>query len=126
MRSRSEHNTWHTCSRNVKSKSRKRSPTRRERIFRRDGFRCLYCGNEFPPAELTLDHVEPRVKGGDRSDGNLVTCCRACNILKGGQPAWSFLAQRPEMRASLLARADALWPRLRRAIEEAAVSSGSR
>lgn len=110
----------------VKSKSRNRSSTRRERIFRRDGYCCLYCGGKFPPAELTLDHVEPRVKGGDRSDGNLVTCCRACNILKGGQPAWSFLAQRPEMRASLLSRADELWPRLRRAIEEAAArSSGS-
>lgn len=75
----------------------------------------------FPASELTLDHVEPRVKGGDRSAGNLVTCCRTCNIMKGGQPAWSFLAQRPEMRASLLARGSELWPRLRRAIEQAAI-----
>lgn len=92
---------------------------RRERIFRRDGYCCLYCGGRFPAPELTLDHVEPRVKGGDDSDGNLVTCCRACNTAKAGQPAWSFLAKRPEQRANLLARADQLWPRLRRAIEQA-------
>lgn len=116
-----EHNATRACNKSVKSKSNGESSTRRERIFRRDGYRCLYCGNTFPAAELTLDHVEPRLKGGDSSAGNLVTCCRACNIVKGGQPAWSFLAQRPEMRASLLARAGELWPRLRRAIEEAAV-----
>jgi 5-methylcytosine-specific restriction endonuclease McrA len=93
---------------------------RRERIFLRDGYRCMYCGGHFDGSELTIDHVEPRVKGGDRSEGNLVTCCRACNIAKGGQPAWSFLAKRPEMRANFLAHADAVWPRLKRAIIEAA------
>ncbi len=70
--------------------------------------------------ELTLDHVEPRLKGGDASPGNLVTCCRRCNTWKGGQPAWAFLAARPDLRAHFLAHASAVWPRLRRAIEEAA------
>jgi hypothetical protein len=69
---------------------------------------------------LTLDHVEPRVKGGDASEGNLVTCCRACNRAKGGEAAWSFLARHPELRANFLANASAVWPRLRRAVEEAA------
>ena len=93
---------------------------RRERIFRRDGFRCAYCGATGPAVELTLDHVEPRVKGGDASPGNLVTCCRRCNVLKAGQPAWAFLADRPDLRAHFLENATAVWPRLRRAIEEAA------
>jgi 5-methylcytosine-specific restriction endonuclease McrA len=69
--------------------------------------------------ELTVDHVEPRVKGGDQSEGNLVTCCRHCNAVKGGEPAWSYLARNPEVRATFLARAGFIWPRLRRAIEEA-------
>ncbi|MGH7574700.1 MAG: HNH endonuclease [Longimicrobiales bacterium] len=124
MRS-AEHYAARACSRIVKPKNGSMSSTRRERILRRDGYHCLYCGTPYAAEELTLDHVEPRVKGGDRSDGNLVTCCRACNAIKGGQPAWSFLAQRPEMRASLLARAGELWPRLRRAIEEAAVEEQS-
>lgn len=103
-------------------------PSRRERVLRRDGFRCVYCGEAFPAEVLTLDHVEPRQRGGDDSEGNLVACCVACNRLKGGHAAWSFLAGRPEVRERFLdavARADKaharpVWPRLVRAVEEAA------
>jgi hypothetical protein len=101
---------------------------RRDRIFRRDGFGCVYCGAVLPGAELTLDHVEPRMRGGDHSDGNLVTCCVACNRLKGGQPAWAFLPRHPQMLTNFLAATQAehteharpVWRRLRRAIMEAA------
>ena len=89
---------------------------RRERIFRRDRFRCVYCANVFPEPELTLDHVQPRVKGGDHSDGNLVTCCKACNELKAGEAAWSFLARDPERRENFLRLAESVWPRLRHAV----------
>ena len=92
----------------------------RERIFRRDGFRCVYCAEVFPPEELTLDHVEPRMRGGDHSDGNLVTACRACNTRKGSRPAWAFLADDRGARENFLRLATAVWPRLRRAVEEAA------
>jgi 5-methylcytosine-specific restriction endonuclease McrA len=95
-------------------------PRRRERIVGRHGCRCVYCGQIYPAAELTLDHVEPRVKGGDHSDGNLVACCRACNRAKAGLPAWAYLARRPEQRANFLRYATGVWPRLRRAIREAA------
>src|SRR5579864_4988059 len=46
---------------------------KRERIFGRDHYRCVYCGERFLAEELTLDHVQARVRGGDRSEGNLVT-----------------------------------------------------
>ena len=94
--------------------------TRRERIFARDEFRCVYCGHVPPVDELTLDHVEPRVKGGDDSDGNLVACCRACNDLKAGQPAWAFLAAHADRRENFLRYAGSVWPRLRREIVLAA------
>lgn len=68
---------------------------------------------------MTVDHVEPRVKGGDHSDGNLVTACRGCNTAKGGEAAWSFLARDPERRANFLRYARGVWPRLRRAVIEA-------
>jgi hypothetical protein len=79
-------------------------------------------------SELTLDHVEPRMRGGDHSEGNLVTCCRVCNAAKAGEAAWSFLSRNAEARARFLAAASecdtrharAVWPRLLRAIEEAA------
>jgi hypothetical protein len=93
---------------------------RRQRIFRRDSYRCVYCNAQPNVAELTLDHVEPRVKGGDQSDGNLVTCCQACNELKAGKAAWAFLASDAERRANFLKNAQGVWPRIIRAINEAA------
>lgn len=92
---------------------------RRERIFERDECRCVYCGEHPPPEDLTVDHVEPRVKGGDNSEGNLVTACRTCNVDKGGRAAWEYLASRPERRANFLRHARSVWPRLRTAVEEA-------
>ena len=96
------------------------APTRRDRIFRRDGYTCVYCAERFPAEELSLDHVEPRVKGGDSSDGNLVTSCTACNRAKAGKPAWAYLARERHLRENFLRLATGVWPRLRRAIEEAA------
>jgi CRISPR/Cas system Type II protein with McrA/HNH and RuvC-like nuclease domain len=92
----------------------------RERIFRRDEHRCVYCGETFTEDLLTLDHVEPRMRGGDNSEGNLVTACRACNTRKGSVPAWAFLAERPIERENFLRYGRTVWPRLRRAVIEAA------
>lgn len=103
------------------------TPDRRQRVLRRDRFRCVYCGEQFAEAELTLDHVQPRLRGGDSSEGNLVTCCQPCNALKGHEPAWSFLASRPQQRATFLAAVEScdtaqaapVWERHLRAIREA-------
>jgi hypothetical protein len=92
----------------------------RERVFARDGYRCVYCAGVFPSEQLSLDHVQPRMRGGDNSDGNLVTASRPCNARKGSLSAWAFLAELPEERANFLRYATAVWPRLRRAVEEAA------
>ena len=92
----------------------------REWIFRRDGYRCAYCAEPFAAEQLTLDHVEPRMRGGDDSDGNLVAACRDCNARKAGQPAWAFLAENEPERANFLRHAVHVWPRLRRAIQQAA------
>jgi len=108
--------------------SERAAVSRRERIYRRDRYRCVYCGEQYPAVELTLDHVEPRMRGGDQSEGNLVTCCGACNTAKGGRAAWAFLARDAETRARFLdavascdtRHAAPIWPRLLRAIEQAA------
>jgi len=97
-----------------------RGRTRRARILKRDAYRCVYCAAVLPAAELTLDHVQPKVKGGDDSDGNVVACCRSCNTQKGGRAAWEFLARRPVQRENFLRLATAVWPRLRQAVIEAA------
>lgn len=94
------------------------SPERKRKVLERHGNRCVYCGEQFDPADLTVDHVQPRVKGGDHSEGNLVSCCRGCNAAKGGSAAWAFLAARPDLRSNFLRYARWIWPRLRRAVEE--------
>ncbi len=90
----------------------------RERLFERDGYRCVYCGEVFPPDALTVDHVQPRVRGGDRSGGNLVTACTACNARKGHRRLAHFLADDPPARANFFRYARHIWPRHLRAVEE--------
>lgn len=46
-------------------------------------FQCVYCGNNYEPHELTLDHVRPRCNGGPSFTKNLVPSCRSCNQAKG-------------------------------------------
>lgn len=58
-------------------------PLNRKNIFRRDGFRCQYCGRK--EHELTIDHMMPKSRGGEDSWGNLITACRACNNRKGNR-----------------------------------------
>jgi hypothetical protein len=94
--------------------------SRKLKVLERHGHRCVYCGEQYDVTDLTIDHVQPRVKGGDHSDGNLVACCRHCNAEKGGAAAWAFLATRPGVRQNFLRYARWIWPRLRRAVEEAA------
>jgi hypothetical protein len=91
---------------------------KRRRIFERDGFRCVYCGNVYPPEELTLDHVQARVRGGDRSDGNLVTACGGCNVKKGHRKVAEFLRVDAGARGNFFRYAVHVWERHMRAIEE--------
>ncbi|MGH7618272.1 MAG: HNH endonuclease, partial [Gemmatimonadaceae bacterium] len=92
-------------------------PLKRNQIFGRDECRCVYCGEPFTPEELTLDHVQPRAHGGDRSEGNLVTACMGCNTLKGHQRLSHFLHNNPEARHHFFERAVHVWPRLLRTLE---------
>jgi 5-methylcytosine-specific restriction endonuclease McrA len=90
----------------------------REELFARDGYQCVYCGTVLPAEALSVDHVHPRVKGGDHSPGNLVTACIACNSRKGGRALARFLADEPDARAHFQQLAVHLWPRHRRALQE--------
>ena len=40
---------------------------------------CQYCNKRFAKSNLTLDHVVPKSRGGDKSWNNLVTSCASCN-----------------------------------------------
>jgi hypothetical protein len=48
-------------------------------IFKRDGFKCAYCGKAPPAVTLELDHIEPKAKGGKDDINNYLTACFDCN-----------------------------------------------
>ena len=52
-------------------------------VFKRDGFKCVYCGRDVSDGvKLVADHIYPRAKGGLYTMDNLVTACEDCNLGK--------------------------------------------
>jgi hypothetical protein len=51
------------------------------RVYRRDNFKCRYCGDEESP--MTVDHLVLWEDGGPSIEDNLVCCCRKCNKTRG-------------------------------------------
>jgi 5-methylcytosine-specific restriction endonuclease McrA len=60
-------------------------PLTRRTVLIRDNYTCQYCGCQPPKAELTIDHIMPRVRGGITSWDNVVCACKPCNLRKGGR-----------------------------------------
>ncbi len=50
-------------------------------VYRRDGYRCRYCGNDQVP--LTVDHLVLWEDGGPSIEDNLLASCRKCNKVRG-------------------------------------------
>lgn len=57
----------------------------RRNVFRRDRCACQYCGARPGMADLTLDHVLARSRGGVSSWENLVVACLDCNKRKANR-----------------------------------------
>ncbi len=56
----------------------RQAPLNRKNILQRDWFTCQYCGK---PGR-TVDHVQPRSRGGKFEWDNLVCACARCNFQK--------------------------------------------
>jgi 5-methylcytosine-specific restriction endonuclease McrA len=81
---------------NVPRDTHRRKITRRA-VFARDGWTCQYCGAR---ANLTVDHVIPRSKGGASTWENIVASCAPCNRRKGDLlPAQANMVPRHAPRA---------------------------
>jgi 5-methylcytosine-specific restriction endonuclease McrA len=61
---------------------RRRVPFSRRNIYKRDEYRCQYCGARSPVSELTIDHIVPRSLGGRSTWDNCVIACLRCNRRK--------------------------------------------
>jgi hypothetical protein len=55
-------------------------------IFKRDGFKCAYCGAPPTAGVLHVDHITPVAEGGTDDPENLVTSCPGCNLGKSAVP----------------------------------------
>jgi 5-methylcytosine-specific restriction endonuclease McrA len=86
--------TWHGSNWIRKSK--------RQRIYERDGGKCLYCG---ALDTLSLDHFIPVSKGGTNDAGNLFTACIPCNSGRGNKPVKSYCTSVEVYQGILNARA---------------------
>lgn len=61
------------------------SKRQRFEVFKRDTFRCQYCGRQPPAVVLHVDHIIPSSKGGTDEYDNLVTACKDCNLGKSNR-----------------------------------------
>jgi 5-methylcytosine-specific restriction endonuclease McrA len=85
----------------------------RRNLYRRDQNTCQYCGARPGTEELTIDHVQPRSRGGTSTWENCVLACLDCNQKKANRtpreasmplprnpvrPTWSPLYARHTVR----------------------------
>ena len=78
------------------------------RVWKRDGYRCRYCGNDDVP--LTVDHLVLWEEGGHSIEQNLLSSCKKCNKTRGNMqyaewlqhPRYVSLSTKlaPDVRAS--------------------------
>ena len=76
----------------AQGKHRKRSiPSKvRRAVVARDGFKCVYCGDESGPFEI--DHKMPWSRGGRHDEDNLCVACKACNSMKSALTDAEFIS----------------------------------
>ena len=67
-------------------------------VFRRDGYRCRYCGNDKVP--LTVDHLALWEEGGPSIEENLVAACRKCNKRRGNTQYADWLEHEHYLKVS--------------------------
>jgi RNase P/RNase MRP subunit POP5 len=89
-------------------------------VFKRDGFRCVYCGATPNEGALHADHVTPVAGGGTDDVANLVTACASCNLGKSDVPLTRRAAPSMDPEAAAEhAEQLAAWVRSQQAVMEA-------
>lgn len=100
-------------------------PFSRSALVKRDGGLCQYCGKKGD----TIDHVQPRSRGGSNAWTNVVLACRRCNGKKDNKTlaelGWKLLREPKapkgvQWRVVGVARIDPSWAPYLGAVEVAA------
>jgi hypothetical protein len=73
------------------------SPSLRQEVRKRANFACEFCGvtETDTGGELTVDHYQPKTKGGKDTLENLIYCCVRCNLHKANY--WSEKPKAPHL-----------------------------
>lgn len=69
-------------------------------IRQRDNFTCAYCGKK----GYTVDHIQPKSRGGQNTWGNLVTACQKCNTMKANRTPQEAGMKVPVVKESEIVR----------------------
>ena len=76
----------------MKSPRKKIQANVKLRTFKKDDYRCIYCGvRGSKTVDLTVDHLIPLKHGGKNKDCNYVTSCVECNENKGHMLLTQFI-----------------------------------
>ncbi|MBD1853442.1 HNH endonuclease [Cyanobacteria bacterium FACHB-502] len=75
----------------------------REYLLKKWSRKCAYCGAE--NAQLEVEHIQPRSKGGSDRVSNLTLACHPCNQSKGNQDVRDFLVDNPDLLNRILKQA---------------------
>ncbi len=62
------------------------APFSRRNLYRRDANTCQYCGRRESSERLSIDHINPKSRGGLTSWENCVLACVRCNASKADRP----------------------------------------
>lgn len=57
----------------------------RRAVVKRDKSICQYCSKKMSAAQVTIDHIVPKIQGGGNSFLNCVVSCGDCNNVKAGR-----------------------------------------
>lgn len=68
-------------------------------VFKRDGYRCRYCGRDDVP--LTVDHIVTWESGGVSIQDNLLAVDKRCNRTRGPRPYKEWLESADYLRLSV-------------------------
>ena len=76
------------------------------RVFKRDEYKCRYCGNDDVP--LTVDHIVLWEEGGPSTVENLVSACKKCNKTRGNMQYKDWLGSKYYFKVSKNVSSDIL------------------
>lgn len=69
----------------------------RRNIFLRDRFTCQYCGKQITLNTGTIDHIQPKSRGGKNSWDNFAASCKPCNTKKRNRTPEEAKLSRPNV-----------------------------